>query len=78
MGIRLGCYEGDCINGVGKTSYSPSEDYSGEFKNGLEHGSHKEWYDNGQLKKERIYNNGIKTSTKTWDKEGNITTDVKH
>ena len=50
----------------------------GEFKNGLEHGSHKEWYHNGQLKKERIYNNGIKMSTKKWDKEGNITVDIKH
>ena len=33
-------------------------------------GVNKEWYDNGQLKKERIYNNGIKISTKKWDKEG--------
>ena len=30
------------------------------------------------LKKERIYNNGIKISTKKWDKEGNITVDIKH
>tara|TARA_B100000683_G_scaffold243322_1_gene252664 strand:+ start:8235 stop:8621 length:387 start_codon:yes stop_codon:yes gene_type:complete len=54
------------------------EKIEGEFKNGVEHGSHKEWYDNGQLKKERIYNNGIKISTKKWDKEGNITIDIKH
>ena len=46
------------------------EKIEGEFKKGVEHGSHKEWYDNGQLKKERIYNNGIKMSTKKWDKEG--------
>ena len=32
------------------------EKIEGEFKNGVEHGSHKEWYDNNsQLKKERIY-----------------------
>ena len=50
----------------------------GEFKNGLEHGSQKEWHDNGQLKKERIYDNGTKISTKTWDKDGKVTSDIKH
>ena len=54
------------------------ERIEGEFKNGLEHGSHKEWYDNNQIKKLRIYDNGVKISTKEWDREGNLTKDVKH
>lgn len=56
----------------------------GEFRNGFEHGSHKEWYPNteskanGQLKEERIYNNGIKISTKTWNEKGNIISYIEH
>ena len=38
MGISLGCFEGDCVNGLGSTSYSPSDLYSGEFKNGKHNG----------------------------------------
>ena len=28
--------------------------------------------------KERIYDNGTKISTKTWDKDGKVTSDIKH
>ena len=41
MRISLGCFEGDCINGIGSTSYSPSKlysVYSGEFKDGKHNG----------------------------------------
>ena len=50
----------------------------GEFRNGLEHGSHKEWYDNNQIKNHRIYEDGVKVSTREWDKEGNLIKELNH
>ena len=36
--ISLGCFKGDCINGAGRISYSPTKSYSGEFKDGKHNG----------------------------------------
>jgi antitoxin component YwqK of YwqJK toxin-antitoxin module len=47
-------------------------------KDHMKHGSHKEWYSNGQIKLETSYNAGIlHGSYKEWDKEGNLIEDAE-
>jgi antitoxin component YwqK of YwqJK toxin-antitoxin module len=42
------------------------------YRHNALHGQHREYYDDGRLKKDEEYENGVCLRSQEWDKDGNL------
>lgn len=64
--------------GRSRTWYSPGVRFQdGLFFMGTGHGQHREWYRDGSLKKELIYELGYVVRRKQWDEDGDLIEDYE-